>query len=281
MKVLKNIIFLFAVIFFSSCVEQMVMIPEVEVPGTERVVLLEDLTGVACSNCPAASTIAKEITERFPGKVVVVGVHGDLLCEPKSTSKYDFRFEEAADVENYLRPWFGKPAGAINRTQFEGETELSISIPEQWQSLVQEELLKPHVMDLVAEVTYDEVTRSIGVSAGATPVVDLEGTYNMTVMLTESHIIDPQDNKLADGSVITIEDYEHNHVLRMMMTTFDGESLGTNLSEGDLLNKTFSATLPEEDGTWIADNMEVVVFVNRVDTGFKTVVQAFQTHLVE
>jgi len=161
------------------------------------------------------------------------------------------------------------------------DPELSISVPERWQNIVQDELNKPHVMNLVAEVDYDPVTREFTISAGGTAVEDLEGNYNMSVMLTESHIIDPQDNKLADGSVITIEDYEHNHVLRMMLTPFDGESFGTNLSGGELINKTFSATLPDEDGTWIADNMEVVVFVHRVDSGLKTVVQAFQTHLVE
>jgi len=66
-----------------------------------------------------------------------------------------------------------------------------------------------------------------------------------------------------------------------MLTPFDGESLGTNLNSDELLSKTFTAVLPEEDGTWIADNMEVVVFVHRVDAGLKTVVQAYQTHLVE
>lgn len=281
MKNLKSIILLFVLFCVCSCQEQMVNIPIVDCPETERIILLEDLTGVACSNCPAASTIAKDIQLNCPGKVVVVGIHGDLLCEPKSSSKYDFRFEEAKDLEEYLKPWFGKPAGAINRTQVEDEAELSISTPEQWQTIVQAELTKPHVMDLIAEVEYDEVSRTVDISVVASPLVALEGNYNISVMLTENHIIDPQDEKQADGSVITIEDYEHNHVLRMMLTPFDGESLGTDLSNGQLINETFSTTLPDEDGTWIADNMEVVVFVHRVDSGLKNVIQAFETHLVE
>lgn len=280
MKALRNIILVCIAISFFSCEEQMVMIPEVDNPGTERVVLLEDLTGASCSNCPAASTIAKDIQLTFPGKVVVVGIHGDLLSEPTFNSKYDFRFEEAEALENYLGFFFGKPAGAINRTQIEGDPEFSISTPERWQNIVQEELSKPHVLNLFAEVDYDEQTREVSVSAGATAVVDLEGNYNISVMLTENHIIDSQDKNEGMGTV-TIEDYEHNHVLRKMLTPFDGESLGTDLSTGNLISKTFSGTLPAEDGTWIADNMEVVVFVHRVDGGFKNVVQAFETHLTE
>jgi len=268
-------------IFCISCQEQEVAIPIVDAPGSERVILLEDLTGVKCSNCPIASTIAKDIMLSFPGKVVVIGIHGDLLSEPTSGSKYDFRFDEARDLENYLKPWFGKPAGAINRVQFEGEPELAISTPETWSNLAQQELNKEHQMDLAAVVTYDETTRQVSIEIGARAVKNLEGTYNISVMLTESHIVDAQDEKQSDGSVITLQDYEHDHVLRMMLTAFDGDSFGVNPEQGVLVNRTFTTTLPDEDGTWIADNMEVVVFVHRVDGGTKEVIQAFQAHVVE
>ncbi len=281
MKTIAHFFLCLTILLCFSCKEQEVQIPIVDPPGSDRVILLEDLTGVKCSNCPIASTIAKDIMLSFPGKVVVIGIHGDLLSEPTTGSKYDFRFDEARDLENYLKPWFGKPAGAINRVQFEGEPELAISTPEIWSNLAQQELNKDHLMDLAGVVTFDETTREVTIEIGARAVRNLEGTYNISVMLTESHIVDAQDEKQSDGSVITLQEYEHDHVLRMMLTAFDGDSFGVNPEQGVLVNKSFSGILPDEDGTWIAENMEAVVFVHRVDGGSKEVIQAFQAHVVE
>ena len=94
-------------------------------------------------------------------------------------------------------------------------------------------------------------------------------------MLTEDHIIDAQ----KDVSVI-VDDYEHAHVLRSIITPFDGTAFGSDLQQNQTVNNTFTATLPAEDGTWIAENMEVVVFVHRVDAGHKEVMQAFSAHLL-
>lgn len=274
MKNLFYITFL-SLIVISSCREQMVMIPEIDVIETERVILLEELTGVNCPNCPAGALQAKEILANFPGQVVVVAVHGDFLSEPLSNSQYDFRFEEAKDLENYLKDWFGKPAAAINRVPLT-DSEFSSSSPALWPGFVETELSKEHVLDLVADVTYDATDRSVDVSIAAVPKINLEGDYNVTVMLTENDIIDAQ---LDQGEII--DAYQHEHVLRAFATPFDGTSLGSDLTEGEIINKNLNTTLPAEDGTWIAENMEVVVLVHRVDAGNKEVMQAFSTHLTE
>jgi len=275
MKSLKFIPLLF-LLFVCACVEQMIMIPENPDIVTDRVVLLEELTGVDCPNCPKGAAAAKEILATFPGKVVVVAIHGDFLAEPITGSQYDFRFEGAAELENYLKPWDGKPAGSVNRTQVEGEVEFSVSKVDLWSSYVQDELEKPHVMDMTAEITYDPNTRGIGITTAGITKTSLEGDYNITVMLTENHIIDAQ----KDVSVI-VEDYEHEHVLRAFLTPFDGTSFGSNLGANQTVNNSFTYTLPDEDGTWVADNIEVVAFVHRVDAGHKEVIQAYSAHLVE
>ncbi len=260
----------------SACVEQMVMIPENPTIDTERVVLLEELTGVDCPNCPKGALAAKEIQANFPGQIVVVAIHGEFLAEPLSTSNYDFRFPEAEDLENYLKPWDGKPAAAINRTEVEGSSEFSETNTDLWQGIVEDELAKTHVLNLIADVNYNPDTRTVQVNTAGNPLVNLEGDYNITVMLTENHIIDAQKNV----SVI-IDDYEHEHVLRMFLTPFDGTFFGSNLGAGELYNNGFSGTLPDEDGTWIAENMEVVVLVHRVDGSHKEVMQAFITDVTE
>lgn len=258
-----------------SCQEQPVVIPDITVFVTDRVILLEELTGVNCPNCPAGALQAKEILANYPGQVVVVAVHGDFLAEPLSNSTYDFRFEEAKDLENYLKDWFGKPAAAINRVPLTS-SEFSSSSPALWPGFVEAELNKDHVLDLFAEITYNDATRSANITIAASPKVNLEGDYNVTVMLTENDIIDAQ---LDQGQII--DEYKHEHVLRAFATPFDGTSIGSDLVQGDIINRDFNISLPAEDGTWIAENMEIVVVVHRVDGGIKEVMQAFSAHLVE
>lgn len=267
---------LLSILFISSCVEQMIVIPENPDIITDRVVLLEELTGVDCPNCPKGAAAAAEILATFPGQVVVVAVHGNFLAEPITGSQYDFRFDAAADLEDYLKPWIGKPAAGVNRTQVDGEAEFSVSKVDLWSSFVEDELTKPHVMDLIGDVSYDADTRTVSISTAGIPKTDLEGDYNITVMLTENDIVDPQ----KDVSII-VEDYVHKHVLREIITPFTGTGFGSDLQAGVTVNNSFSYTLPAEDGTWIAENMEVVVFVHRIDASHKEVVQAFTAHLIE
>lgn len=274
MKKLVYIVLL--IIGLSSCQEQMVVIPEQTTFDTQRVVLLEELTGTNCPNCPAGAAVAADILASFPGQVVVIGVHGDFLSEPITGSQYDFRFDKAKDLENYLKPWFGKPAAAVNRTEFEGQSEFSNSLPALWPSLVEQELEKEHVLDIAADVSYNSATREYSINMAAVPVVDLVGDYNVTVFITENDIVDAQKDQ---GEII--EDYKFKHVLRDIITPFDGTSLATNPSAGAVINKAFSGTLPPEDGTWIAENIDIVLAVHRVDSGRKEVVQAFEKHLIE
>jgi len=272
----KLAVILFAIVCFTSCEEQMIMIPEQTTFDTERVVLVEELTGTNCPNCPTGAAIAAELLLVYPGQVVVIGVHGDFLSEPITGSQYDFRFEKAKDLENYLKPWFGKPAAAVNRTEFEGQSEFSNSLPALWPSLVEQELAKDHVLNVVAEIEYDSATREYSINMAAIPLIDLEGDYNVTVFITENDIVDAQKDQ---GEII--EDYKFKHVLRDIITPFDGTSLTSNPSAGSVANKSFTGVLPAEDGTWIAENIDIVIAVHRIDAGYKEVVQAFEKHLVE
>jgi hypothetical protein len=275
----KNIyLFIASLFMIISCVEQEIPIPEIPIIETERVVLLEELTGVKCPNCPTGAAAAADILANFPGQVIVVAQHGDLLTEPLSESACDFRLDEAKDLEQFLEPYFGKPAATINRTQIEGQTEFSPSLPSLWASFVEDELNKPHVLDLTADVSYDVVSREITVDVAALPRTDLEGSYNVSIMLTEGEILDAQE----DQGVI-IEDYIHEHVLRAMLTPFDGSSFATSPTEGNIINGSFSGVIPAQIGGCDLDvnHMEVVVFVHRTDGSNKEVIQAFEEHVVE
>lgn len=268
----KIFIFVIAAITIYSCNEIMLNIEDPVIPESDRVVLIEELTGASCPNCPKGSAAIEFILSQFPGKVAVVGIHGDFLAQPiKDKSKYDFRNQKAKDLENWLKPWYGKPAATTNRILTEDDQEpYAISSPDLWYAEVAKELQKPHQMNILLAVDYDENKRTIDLDVTVIPLVDLAGNYNISVYLTESDIIDAQSN----GSEY-VEDYEHKHVLMDMMTNATGDSFGSNLKANDVIKKKFPTyPLPMREGLFNPEKMEVIVMVSKSNPGERDVIQA-------
>lgn len=256
-----------AVVFLAiSCEEEMIMIPEIEVPITDKVVLIEELTGVQCPNCPKGTAAIENIIATFGGNVLAIGIHGEQQAEPLKDSKYDFRNQKAKDLETYHKPFLGKPAATINRVQFDAQTFIPVDDIDLWSSLVEELLFIPLEVDVNLSHTYNPFSRIVNVDAGIIPVVNLDGENRISVFVTESGIIDLQENQ-----GVIIEEYEHNHVLRHMMTSFDGDQLGDNLQSGAEINRSFAYTIPDEfDDT----HMEVIVAVHRNTADSREILQA-------
>ncbi len=274
---MKNIIILFSLIIFcSACEERMVEIPVFVPPTTGKVVLVEELTGVKCPNCPAGSERLAAILELFPENLVVIGIHGGILTEPLSESRYDFRNEDSEELDNFLQPYLGKPSAYFNRVQFEEWGEIwGNPANGQWQGYVERELEKPQVMELSITRTYDPATRLLELNIAALALEDLDGEFKLTIMLTESEIEDAQDNQNA-----IIEDYIHNHVLRDIVTNFNGDAFADRLEKNKVVSRKYNYTIPENDGgLWNDDHIEVVAFIANTEGESEEVLQAAQTHL--
>jgi hypothetical protein len=273
-------LFLTTILLFSSCCEELVEIPEIGEVNSPRVVLLEELTGVSCPNCPVGTEKIKELKNTYGDNLVVVAIHGDFLSWPTDESKYDFRFEEAKQLENYLRPWQGKPAASMNRTQYLAD-ELSISNPQLWGNYVKQELDGEHRVNLDLELEYNEDTRVVDITANILPVSDftLDEEVKITVMILESEIEDAQE----DPTTI-IEEYTHNHVLRDFATEWSGQPLNKELFDNVEEIKTFSYTIPEPnegETLWNPEHMEVVAFLHSNINGEKKVFQAAEAKITE
>ncbi len=278
---MKKILYLFvAILMFSSCEEQLVMVPEFELPASDRVVLLEELTGVSCPNCPVGTAAIDQIKANYGKAVVAVGIHGSFLSWPTPENKYDFRNEYAAELEEYLRPWQGKPAASINRIKHTDD-ELSISTPAVWSNYIDAELNKEHVMNLLLTTSYDAETRDLDITVTMIPLKDFSSDDNVhvSVMIVENKIIDAQE----DNSTI-LKEFEHNHVLRTMLTSAKGNPVQQELVENTPINKDFSFTIPlpeEGDLLWVPENIDVIAFTHIVEGDTKDVLQAAEKKIIE
>jgi hypothetical protein len=123
--------------------------------------------------------------------------------------------------------------------------------------------------------TYDEETRQLVVTINGIGKKDLTGKIHLSIMITESGIVDAQNDLEAGGIV---PDYVHKHVLRDMLTPAAGAPILDNISTGQTFSETYSTIL---DSTWIAENMEIVAFVSLVNGNDIPVVQAASAHLTE
>ena len=272
------ILIAFSALIFASCDEQKVEIPDYIPPDSDRVVLVEEFTGASCPNCPSGSAELRSLKQRFGSNIAIVGVHSSFLASPRENSKYDFRMIEADQLEQFLGPYLGKPSAAFNRIFFENEDYRPVANVGAWAGLVASQLEDFSLLNINAERSFNPENRNLNVSFTVEAREILDGNFTFTAYLTESGIIDPQ---LSQTGVI--EEYEHNFVLRKILSSVSGDPLATQLAPGNPLTVSYNFTLPAEDGWWVAENCSVIGFVTRqgLEAEDLEVIQAIEIAVVE
>jgi hypothetical protein len=271
----RYILFFLLFVLCLACEEKEVTIPDSSDIDSDRIVLIEEFSGVQCPNCPDGNIVVEELIDQYPKNVVSVTIHSEFLAEPFSDSKYDFRTDEAQEIEDLLGFWFGKPEAAINRKIYPNESFIRVGFPDLWPSLVESELLNAPRASVEIEHTFD-VERNLTATVKVTALESISGDLRIGVYLHESHLIDKQDNNGVKES-----EYEHNHVLRKVLSNVEGDPIGNGLNAGESVSKEYSFTLPEETNWWKAENMELIAFVSLNEPDTKEVLQAAQVSLTE
>lgn len=260
-----NIFFVFILaLAFVQCSEDDIIVPKVETINTERVVLIEDFTGVKCPNCPNAARRISQLSELYPGKVVSIAYHTQFLGDPVTfpteyMSKYDFRTPEGNQIEQTLGLYIGKPAVTLNRKKPSESDEFLLGSVDGL-SNIEQELAQNPVADLIITNKFDAASRQLKATVEVKPLVDYSGQLKLTAVLLESHIFDTQ----IDNTVYKI-DYEHNHVFRSLLSDINGDLLSNQLRTGEVIKKEYQFTIPAEAGWWKVENMEVVAFLSDYD----------------
>jgi hypothetical protein len=272
-KIFFNLLWIGALITLSGCFEkERGVVPFV--PSGNRVVLLEEFTGKGCTNCPKGSRELENLLTQFPNNLVAVSMHAGFFANPQifPLGQYDLRTEEGEFLINYLSQPIGYPSGVVNRTPVSGDLQLSLN---QWASAITAAIQEAPAVEFSISRTYNEMTGQLDVTIDGIGKEDLEGEIRLSVMLTESGIVDAQDDLEAGGIV---EDYVHKHVLRDMLTPAAGATIQNNMATGQTFSASYSTIL---DNAWVADNMEIIAFVSLVNGNTFPVLQAAHAHLTD
>lgn len=286
MKRLQNLLpaaalLISSIIVISSCEE--IIIPIVgesflidstyvttEIPAPQqRMVLIEDFSGVQCVNCPIANAKAQEILDAHPDQAAVITLHNYFIGGYPNSSE-DLRTEEAYAIDNLLGPTSLWPIGAVDRVKY-SDVGVVLVDDDTWATRAEGQMAETPVVNVVVEANYRSEDRTLEALATLTFLQDLTDQIRVSVMLTESEIIDPQ--LTPDG----IDDvYSHNHVLRTMPTPATGSPITETTEEGRVIIRGWE--IPLEDH-WNDAHLEVVVFVHKAEADDLEVLQVAKIHI--
>jgi len=229
-----------------------------EIPAKQdKIVVIEEFSGVACVNCPQGAKKVEEIIEAYPGRVISTTMHAGGFAEPFANSQEDFAIDETEDLNTFFTV-SGYPAAVIDRAIFDGQAQEAIAANlTSWEVFTEERLQLETPVNLTVTMEYNDETRRLKARVEAVYTNTVEAEHKLSVFLVESGIIDLQD----DIDLGLVEDYEHNHVVRDMLTASRGIVLYEGIKEAGLMVvREFAIVLADN---WKPENCEVLTFVHK------------------
>jgi len=257
----------------------------VETPQS-RVVLIEEFTGVTCSNCPAGHVILAAIDSAHPNNVAIMGIQiiGNPQTEPLNNpsltpvkTNNDNRTQVGTDLSNSIYLNVGSiPSGGVDRVPVAGSLLLGRN---DWPNAVNNRLTVAPPANITLTKTYDSVAKKVSLKVHVAYTSAVTVHQNLTVALIENNVIDAQEFSPTDP-IPFVQNYVHKHVLRDIITPAAGTAiLGTmsTIPAGEVYERTFDYTLP--NNVLVPANCAFIAFVSNNDGDNKEVNQAAEVNL--
>jgi len=235
-------------------------------------VLVEDLTGYLCGNCPEAAAEAQRLKALYGDRIVTMAVHGGYFARPDPQHPLDLRCAESEEIINYFNVILF-PSGLVNRRSWEGTRVLAYS---SWQAAVDSFLKEPPRAQIQITPTYTPSSRQVQATVKVTYLQDGSIDDYLAVYITEDSIIGYQKDYTQNPPYI--ENYVHRHVLRGSLNGTWGEALSPESPPRaySTLTKNFTYTLPS---TWNAAHCSLVAILH--DNKTREIIQVEEVHLID
>jgi hypothetical protein len=277
--------------FFGAKPQDTNYLATVETPQT-RNVMIEEMTGQSCPNCPEGHDIIKTLeTTTYPGHIITTGyyVYNFQQANPVKQgttvlSKYDFRTNDATNISAAMFGTVGfEPSAVIDRVcDNTSGFYLDRSV---WSTVCSTRMAVPPPANMYITSKYDSLTKKVTVDVKVCFTQSYSKKVNLTVGITEDGIVDWQEDSNAPSYYDTT--YTFNHVFRAKLTdAYVGDPVLDSSAKfpystklpGQVYERIFIYTVT--DPTWNLNNCKVFAFTNdNVATNDKIVLQAVQTNL--
>ncbi|MDE6440998.1 MAG: Omp28-related outer membrane protein, partial [Bacteroidales bacterium] len=207
----------------------------VSTEAQNRKILIEEFTGIGCSNCPRAHRNSNSVVAAYPDQAFVINIHQGYFAKdrtPDLTTAYGDALYDQSGASS-----FGWPAGTINRHFFEGNEDMYV-IDTKWPSTAPKVLDMPSYVNVGAKASIDWATRKLTVDVEIYYTAKPEVASNyINVALLQDFIPGPQEGMKSNPAQIIDGQYNHMHALRDFLTGQWGEEI-TDLAAGKLITKT-------------------------------------------
>lgn len=232
-------------------------------------VVIEDFTGVKCTNCPQGHQIIADIKTANPNRIVAVAMHPqNSLGLPYGPPSYPINPDlRNAKVQDLFANYFGQtsePIAAVDRKLFPGETKILID-KGTWTNYANQEIALTTPVNLNLTASYDSSTRELTIATELHYTQNVTEENKMTIVLTESNITATQ----LDGIVVDTF-YQHKDVLRDFVSATYGDAVPLPHDAGRVIIKVYKTTL---NTAWKPENMKVAAYVHEGSATSKIVYQ--------
>ncbi len=231
-----------------------------QVSQVSKKVLLEEMTGHQCGNCPSASLKASELQDRYGEDLIFMAIHAGPLANVKSGSdKFttDFRTSTGNEWYTSLNDRNAVPFGMVDRSRVGTN-------PSEWEGFIDERLEEEPQVGIDIYPCMEADSSELGVVVYIRALKDLEGEKRLSLVLVEAEIVDWQkDYRVRSGSP-DIPDYVHKNVLRRSING----SWGDRLRDGSISaseNVTFSYGV-DLAADWKLSQLKLIAFVHDFST---------------
>lgn len=245
-------------------------------------VLAEEFTGVSCPPCPKGHKVMRSINTQLNDRMVIIAYHKfdypqtEPLQEPHK-SHYDFRTEDASEAANNIFGGLpGMPYAGFDRVAVGGASLINTL---GWSNAATTRAAEASPVNIHITSVYDATTKeaTIKVKLAYTQTVNL--TQNLTLAITEDSIVDRQKDQDDAGMPIVLDEYDHEHVLRDVVTPVAGTQIPDKVNPkvaGRVYERTFKVKLKDE---WKPEHCNVIAFVTNNEASDRRVVQVEEVKL--
>ena len=241
-------------------------------------VILEEFTGISCVYCPAGHLIGQDLHDANPNDVFLVNIHTGGYASPQGAgTDFNTPFGSALASQSGL---CGYPAGTVNRRDFSSngwnQTSSSGCVATtgmsrgDWSSAANLILAESSPVNVGLQASIDMASNTLTVDVE----VYYTGTQNISsnslnIAIVQNNIEGPQTGGQSHnpGSMLPNGNYNHNHMLRHMLTGQWGEQI-TTITQGSFYSNTYTWTIPNQISGYPlspdidATNLAIVAFVS-------------------
>lgn len=241
------------------------------VPLQDKGILVEDFTGVNCTNCPKSARKTESLSNNKLERVVRVAIHARPynftypIDKADVVSDRDFRNQDAESVYDWLEVNAQLPAIAVDRSRFDFDEDVQLHFLDLEKAV--DERLKESASCNMSIETISKTNTQLTFKLTTYYHEDLSSPQYQTVYLLENNMHDVQ----LDGRAYE-KDYEHNNVLRKRLTpTNTGDLLSNSPKKGDVFITVYTLDINQGvdnekfDSSWNSDNLSVAAFVHGKD----------------